>query len=195
MLSGLEPLGPRGPEDGPPVLVISGFFGTDSTTMELKRALAGAGLNAEVLESDELRRVLTPQPTYSLEERDLFYRALAYFGSRLVVHGVPVLFDATGHRRIYRELARSLIPQFLEVAIVCPLAVCEQRDKKGTYRGGYSGKSATVPGLQVNYEPPLHPDVTIDTTVTAAGPAAQAIMQTLRKRGWLAQARDFQPKA
>jgi adenylylsulfate kinase len=169
--------------------------GKSTIAAELKRALAGAGLNAEVLESDELRRVLTPQPTYSLEERDLFYRALAYFGSRLVVHGVPVLFDATGHRRIYRELARSLIPQFLEVAIVCPLAVCEQRDKKGTYRGGYSGRSATVPGLQVNYEPPLHPDVTIDTTTTKAGPAAEAIMQTLRKRGWLAQARDFQPRA
>jgi adenylylsulfate kinase-like enzyme len=73
--------------------------------------------------------------------------------------------------------------------------VCEQRDKKGTYRGGYSGKSATVPGLQVNYEPPLHPDVTIDTTTTKAGPAVEAIMQTLRKRGWLTQARDFQPKA
>jgi len=33
MLSGLGPLGPRGPEDGPPVLVIPGFFGTDRTTV------------------------------------------------------------------------------------------------------------------------------------------------------------------
>ena len=169
--------------------------GKSTIAAELKRALAGAGLTAEVLESDALRRVLTPEPTYSLEERDLFYRALAYFGSRLVAHGVPVLFDATGHRRVYRELARSLIPQFLEVAVVCPLAVCEQRDKKGTYRGGYSGRRATVPGLQINYEPPVRPDVAIDTTVTEAGPAAEAIMQTLRERGWLAQARDFQPKA
>src|SRR5215213_7887051 len=43
MLSGLGPLGPRGPEDGPPALVIPGFFGTDRTTMELRRALARAG--------------------------------------------------------------------------------------------------------------------------------------------------------
>ena len=41
--SGLGPLGPRGPEDGPPALVIPGFLATDRTTMELRRALARAG--------------------------------------------------------------------------------------------------------------------------------------------------------
>ena len=43
MLSGLGPLGPRGPEDGPPALVIPGFLAGDRTTMELRRALARAG--------------------------------------------------------------------------------------------------------------------------------------------------------
>ncbi len=36
-------LGARGPEDGPPVLVIPGFIASDRTTMELRRALAEAG--------------------------------------------------------------------------------------------------------------------------------------------------------
>jgi len=35
--------GPRGPKDGPPALVIPGFFAGDRTTMELRRALAEAG--------------------------------------------------------------------------------------------------------------------------------------------------------
>ena len=35
--------GPRGPEDGPQVLVIPGFIANDRTTMELRRALAEAG--------------------------------------------------------------------------------------------------------------------------------------------------------
>ena len=43
MLAGLGGLGPRGPEDGPPVLVIPGFLATDRTTMELRRALGRAG--------------------------------------------------------------------------------------------------------------------------------------------------------
>ena len=45
-LAGLGPLGPRGPDDGPPVLVIPGFLATDRTTMDLRRALARAGWRA-----------------------------------------------------------------------------------------------------------------------------------------------------
>jgi pimeloyl-ACP methyl ester carboxylesterase len=40
---GFGHLGPRGPADGPPALVIPGFIATDRTTMELRRALAEAG--------------------------------------------------------------------------------------------------------------------------------------------------------
>jgi len=40
---GFGHLGPRGPADGPPALVIPGFIANDRTTMELRRALAAAG--------------------------------------------------------------------------------------------------------------------------------------------------------
>jgi pimeloyl-ACP methyl ester carboxylesterase len=43
MLAGLGPIGPRGPEDGPPALVIPGFLANDRTTMDFRRALARAG--------------------------------------------------------------------------------------------------------------------------------------------------------
>ena len=46
LLSGLGPLTPRGPVDGPPALIIPGFLATDRTTMELRRALARAGWRA-----------------------------------------------------------------------------------------------------------------------------------------------------
>lgn len=46
VLASLGPLCPRGPEDGPPALVIPGFLATDRTTMELRRALALAGWRA-----------------------------------------------------------------------------------------------------------------------------------------------------
>ena len=42
-LAGLGPVGPRGPEDGPPALVLPGFLAGDRTTMDLRRALARAG--------------------------------------------------------------------------------------------------------------------------------------------------------
>jgi alpha-beta hydrolase superfamily lysophospholipase len=40
---GFGHLGPRGPADGPPALVIPGFLANDRTTMELRRAMAEAG--------------------------------------------------------------------------------------------------------------------------------------------------------
>jgi len=43
LLAGLGPVGPRGPEDGPPALVLPGFLAGDRTTMDIRRALARGG--------------------------------------------------------------------------------------------------------------------------------------------------------
>lgn len=156
--------------------------GKSTIVAALTPRLEALGLHVEVLESDAVRRSLTPNPTYSHEERDLFYRALAFFGSRLVAHGITVIFDATANRREYRALARGLIPRFMEVAVECPLEVCMARDRKGTYRTGLAGQSATVPGLQDAYEPPLAPEIKIDGANTAPDAAADQIRSALQKQ-------------
>ena len=156
--------------------------GKSTITALVKPQLERLGLSVEVLESDEVRRLLTPGASYSQEERDVFYRALAFTGSRLVAHGVTVMFDATASRRSYREFARGLIPRFAEIAVECPLAVCMQRDKKGTYRKGRHGESTTVPGLQAPYEAPLSPDLTIDTTAVSPSDAAGQVVALVRKK-------------
>jgi adenylylsulfate kinase len=156
--------------------------GKSSIVAQLIPKLQAIGIETDVLESDAVRRILTPSPSYSTEERDLFYRSLALVGSRLLAHGVNVIFDATASRRAYREFAKRLMPQLLEVSIECPLEVCMQRDKKGTYRRGLEGKSATVPGLQEPYEAPLSPDVAIDTTVVSPEKAADQILALIRSR-------------
>ncbi|MBM4133522.1 MAG: adenylyl-sulfate kinase [Nitrospira sp.] len=156
--------------------------GKSSIAAALRPKLEALGLRVEALESDRLREILTPDPTYSREERDLFYRALAVMGSRLVAQGVAVIFDATANRRAYRDFARTLIPNFIEVAVECPLETCMERDKKGTYRKGRAGESMTVPGLQDPYEPPLDPALRIDTTRTGPEASAELILSILRDR-------------
>jgi adenylylsulfate kinase len=156
--------------------------GKSTIVSALKPQLEGLGLKVEVLESDEVRRVITPRPTYSEAERDLFYRALAFTGQRLVAHGVTVIFDATASRRVYRDFARSAIPRFIEVAVECPLATCMERDKKGTYRKGQSGESLTVPGLQSPYEAPINPDLRIDSATTPSGDAARRICDLVKAK-------------
>lgn len=156
--------------------------GKSSIVARLTPKLQALGIEAEVLESDAVRRILTPSPTYSIEERDLFYRSLAFMGSRLLAHGVNVIFDATASRRAYREFAKILMPPLLEVSIECPLEVCMQRDKKGTYRRGLESQSSTVPGLQEPYEAPLAPDLAIDSTVLTPDAGAEQILSLLRSR-------------
>src|SRR5215475_5185725 len=146
--------------------------GKSTIVAVLRPKLEALGLTVEVLESDAVRRLITPVATYSQAERDQFYRALAFLGSRLVAHGVTVVFDATANRRAYREFARHLILRFLEVAVDCPLNVCMERDKKRTYQKGARGESSTVPGLQEPYEMPLHPDLLVDSTKTIPEAAA-----------------------
>lgn len=156
--------------------------GKSTIVSALKPQLESLGLSVDVLESDEVRRALTPNATYSPEERDLFYRALAFTGQRLVAHGVTVLFDATASRQAYRDYARAVIPRFIEVAVECPLAVCMERDRKGTYQKGLRGESVTVPGLQTPYEAPMNPELRIDTITVSADGAAKRICDFVRAR-------------
>jgi adenylylsulfate kinase len=156
--------------------------GKSTIVFALRPQLKALGLTVDVLESDAVRRLLTPQATYSEAERDLFYRALAFTGQRLVAHGVTVLFDATASRQAYRDFARAMIPRFIEVAVECPIAVCMERDRKGTYEKGLRGASTTVPGLQSAYESPANPELRIDTTKVSAQGAAKLICDFVRAK-------------
>ncbi|HEX5549254.1 MAG TPA: adenylyl-sulfate kinase [Nitrospira sp.] len=156
--------------------------GKSTIARELRPRLEALGLTVEVLESDAVRRILTPAATYSRDERDLFYRALAFIGERLVAYGVTVLFDATANRRAYRDVARSMIPRFAEVAVECPLAVCMQRDRKGTYRKGERGETGSVPGLQEPYESPLVPELKIDTVTRTTEESVGLIVDMVKLR-------------
>jgi adenylylsulfate kinase len=136
--------------------------GKSSITRELMKILDARGVPVVVLESDDMRKILTPEPTYSEKEREHFYRALVLIGELITRRGMNVIFDATANQRGYRDHARSLIRKFVEVYVDCPLEVCMKRDPKGIYQSATSGKASTVPGVQASYEPPLHPEITLD---------------------------------
>jgi adenylylsulfate kinase len=158
--------------------------GKSTITRALVSALASRGIDVAVLESDALRQVLTPQATYSQDERETFYRSMVYIGSLLVKLGVPVVFDATANRRAYRDAARAGIERFVEVYVDCPLEVCIARDPKGIYRRARGGEASTVPGLQSSYEPPERPDLVVRGGEKPAA-AAGAIVEALEARGYV----------
>jgi adenylylsulfate kinase len=131
---------------------------------------------------------MTPNPTYYIEERDTVYATLVYIAMLLTQNCVNVVIDATGNLRRYRDNARKQIPHFLEVYLECPLDVCAEREAKRRktylapkriYAKALEGEAPTVPGIGQPYEPPLSPEVTIDTTRHTAEQSALRIVQKL----------------
>jgi len=159
--------------------------GKSTVARALAAELTGRGIRTAVLESDIVRREITPHPGYGDTDRDAFYATLAYLARVLVQHGVPVIIDATANRRAYRDRAREAIPRFLEVHVRCPLAVCQARDPKGIYRRGAEGTAQNVPGISAAYEPPLTPEVVVDGERDVPAVAARRIVSALEKKGFL----------
>jgi adenylylsulfate kinase len=159
--------------------------GKSTLVASLKAQLADQGVDVAVLESDALRHILTPHPLYDEAEREAFYGQMVYIGALLAQHGVPVIFDATGNRRTYRDQARQQIPRFLEVYVNCPLGTCMARDPKGIYRQGRQGTTQSVPGLQATYEPPKSPDVIIHSESEVPEAAARSVIAKLVERRYL----------
>jgi adenylylsulfate kinase len=171
---------------------ITGPPGSGKSTLARAAAagLRAAGVPVRVLESDEIRKTLTPHPTYSDAERDVVYRALAGMATLLTEVGVPVIIDATAPQRRWRDLARAAIPRFAEVQLLCPLEVCRERERtrpvghapRGIYaRAGQPG--ATVPGIDVPYETALDPELTIDTSKEKLADAAACVVALARTLG------------
>ncbi len=162
----------------------TGLPGSGKTAIASRSAaiLRKKGIEVKVLQLDEIRRVLTPNPRYTDEERDIVYASLAYMAKLLTECGMNVFIDATANRRRYRDAARRIIPQFAEVFIRCPLEVCMEREArrkaafspKGIYKKS-ARAGANVPGVNVPYEEPLKPEIVIDSDKMKPDESAQKV--------------------
>ncbi|MBZ0160901.1 MAG: adenylyl-sulfate kinase [bacterium] len=157
--------------------------GKSSVGREVAVRLKGRGMRVRVLELDEIRRVVTPSPRYTAEEREVVYRALVYMAWLLYNEGVSVIIDATAHRRQFRDAARALIPAFAEIFLCAPLPTCRVRagGRQGSYAptdvyGQAGRKGSTVPGVDEVYEPPLHPELVLDTEELHVTQAADQVV-------------------
>jgi len=166
--------------------------GKSAVTRELEKLLSGSGIEAVTLGLDRIRKVVTPDPHYTEQERELVYRSLVMMAKLLVEHSEKgVIIDATGNRRRFRELARQLIPEFAEVYVSCPLEICQEREsarqsrevqadlygkaKQGQLEGG-------LPGVSVPYEEPEAPEVLVKSDIMTPLESARKIMEYVNSR-------------
>lgn len=172
---------------------LTGLPGSGKST--IARRLKAKLPRAEWLRMDEFRGFITPKREYTEEERDIAYRAMILAGKHLVRNGISVIFDATGHRRKWRELARKQIPNFYEVYVKCPLKTAMEREAnrkdslivRNMYRKALQrleGKRVKmlgeVIGIDVPYGAPRRPDLVIDSETVKPGEAARKILRLVR---------------
>ncbi|MEM3696046.1 MAG: adenylyl-sulfate kinase [Candidatus Bathyarchaeia archaeon] len=157
----------------------------------LLNLLEKKGIHAQLLSSDSLRKVMTPKPKYTVEERNAVYATLVYIAKLLTDNGVNVIIDATGNLRCYRKNARAQIPKFIEAYLECPLEICMQRESRRTethlapkkiYEKALKGEAPTVPGIGQPYEEPLNPEVKVDAARLSPEECAKKIMMVIVER-------------
>jgi adenylylsulfate kinase len=168
---------------------ITGLPGSGKTTVAREVAEKLKGKKLRTLQLDEIRTIVTPHPTYSEQERDIVYAFLSYTAKVLTESDVNVIIDATANRKRYRDLARRLIPRFMEVYVSCSLGTCRQREEhrvaeftpKRIYEKSQAPEAA-VPGVNVPYETTKNPELTIDSERAAPKEAAEIIVHEIKRR-------------
>jgi len=173
----------------PLVIWMTGLPGSGKSTISRKvqERLLDKGIRSKILELDEIRKIITPNPKYTDEERDIVYFSLVYMAKLLADCGVNVIIDATGNRLAYREKARELIPSFIEVYIKCPLEICIKREEerkarhspKDIYIKGIYGMSNNVPGINVPYEESSNPEIVIDSSKCSIDESTNIILKNI----------------
>lgn len=105
----------------PTLVAVSGLPGTGKSYFSAKLA---ERLPFVILESDTLRKILFPCPTYSAEESTQLFRAVHRLIERLLKKGIPVILDATNlserHREYLYSIAEHLGVKLILVRVEAP---------------------------------------------------------------------------
>ena len=159
-----------------------------STTAEVLTVLTmEQGRQVTLLDGDVVRTHLSKGLGFSKEDRDVNIRRIGYVASEIVRHGGIVACAAVSPYRATRNDVRNMVgdDQFIEVFVDTPLSVCEERDTKGMYAKARRGEIRGFTGIDDPYEPPEHPEITLDTMAHSAEENARLIVDLLLRRGFV----------
>jgi sulfate adenylyltransferase len=150
--------------------------------------MAEFGRNCSLLDGDEIRTHLSKGLGFSKEDRDTNIRRVGYVAGLLAQHGGTTLCSVISPYRALRDEARKMSKDnFVEIYCSTPIDVCEQRDVKGMYSKARAALAAGTPmgftGVDDPYEPPLAPEVTLDTSEFTVQQCVDRIIDKLLEMG------------
>lgn len=146
---------------------LTGLSGAGKSTLarQLERKLRERQLAVEVLDGDLVRENLSKGLGFSKEDRDTNVRRIGFVCDLLSRNGVIAIVAAISPYRAVRDEVRAIhAGRFVEVFVECPIDVLAERDVKGLYKRALKGEIPNFSGVSDPYEPPLHPEVTVNSS-------------------------------
>ena len=164
--------------------------GKSTTANILTIKLLENGRQVTLLDGDVVRTHLSQGLGFSRDDRDINIRRIGYVASEIVRHGGVAICAAVSPYRHTRNQCRSMIDEnrFIEIFVDTPLEVCEARDAKGIYQRARAGEIKHVTGIDDPYEPPLSPELVLNTVTRSAEDNAELILTYLTEEGFILRA-------
>jgi adenylyl-sulfate kinase len=146
--------------------------------------LRARGHRVELLDGDEVREHLSKGLGFAKADRDENIRRIGWVASLLARNGVVAVTAAISPYRAVRDEVRSWMGErFVEIHVATPLDECESRDVKGLYARARAGEIPEFTGVSDPYEPPLAPEVRVETTGRTPAASAGEVLAWLEARG------------
>ena len=170
-------------------LWFTGLSGSGKTTVSrlVEKELRTRGLKVEVLDGDVVRENLSKGLGFSKEDRDTNIRRIGFVSELLTRNGVVAIAAAISPYRAVRDENRARIGRFIEVYAKCPIEVLAKRDVKGLYRKALRGEIKNFTGVDDPYEPPLNPEVVIESDRETPDKSAASIIARLEELGYVSR--------
>ena len=168
-------------------LWFTGLSGAGKSTLSnhLANDLRRRGLKVEILDGDEVRTNLSKGLGFSKEDRDTNIKRIGYVCKLLSRNGVIAISAAISPYKEIRDYNREQIGSFVEVYVQCSIEELTRRDVKGLYKKALAGEIKNFTGVSDPYEPPVKPEVLIDSGKQTETESVKAILGYLEREGWI----------
>ena len=167
------------------ILWFTGLSGSGKSTLAhaVEEASFNRGCRTFVFDGDNVRHGLCADLGFSKKDREENIRRIGEMSKLFIEAGVIALTAFISPFRADRDKVRSLVDKgdFIEIYCSAPLEACEQRDTKGLYAKARAGKIPDFTGISSPYEPPLNPELVIDTANLALDGCVDQVVSYLKE--------------
>jgi len=166
-------------------LWFTGLHGSGKSTIahKLIEILRKDNVKIELLDGDELRKTISSDLGYSMEERNEHMKRVANLCRENSQKGLLTIASVASPTEKSREYARKTLRNMLLVYVKCPIEICEQRDVKGHYKKAKNMQKGfeNFVGNSVEFEEPKNPDITLETDKESVDESVNKLLEKLKE--------------